>query len=391
MTQGSDIPRSPPGSATPEITADRRSRPRHLASRLGTRAHDLPILLDDTLTPMSKDVRGVRRPLVSVVIPAYNEQDCLPALHEQLTSVLQAQGWTYEIVLVNDGSTDDTLETIRRLARDDAHVRWISFSRNFGHEAASTAGLDQARGEAVVLMDADLQDPPELIPEMVARWRDGYQVVYAQRKRRVGESWFKRTTAWAFYRLLNSLTQVAVPADTGDFRLMDQRVIAEFRRLREQHRFVRGMIAWVGFRQTAVEFDRPSRIGGDPKYGPLKLAALSLDAILGFSTVPLRIATAFGLLTVVASLLAGGAVLVHKVVWGIPLPGYALLACGSFFVGGVQMLLLGIVGEYIGRIYTQVQQRPLYVVQEQSGLRASSPSTSEPSPRSSHAVAIESE
>ncbi|MCH7702089.1 MAG: glycosyltransferase family 2 protein, partial [Planctomycetes bacterium] len=265
------------------------------------------------------------------------------------------------------------------------------FSRNFGHEAASTAGLDQARGEAVVLMDADLQDPPELIPEMVARWREGYHVVYAQRKRRAGESWFKRTTAWAFYRLLNSLTQVAVPADTGDFRLMDHRVVADFRRLREQHRFVRGMIAWLGYRQTAIQFDRPSRMGGDPKYGPLKLAALSLDAIMGFSTVPLRIATAFGLLTLVGSICAGGAVLVHKVVWGIPLPGYALLTCGIFFIGGVQMLLLGIVGEYIGRIYTQVQQRPLYVVQEQSSLHTHSPSIFDPSPLSSHAATIESE
>lgn len=373
------------GSTPPEMGADRLPSSDSLPNRLGTRAQHLQVLLDDTVTPMTVESGGGPCPLLSVVIPAFNEQECLPALHERLTAVLQAEGWSYEIVLVNDGSSDGTLDIIHQLARDDTHVRWISFSRNFGHEAASTAGLDQARGQAVVLMDADLQDPPELIPEMIARWRDGYHVVYAQRRRREGESWFKRSTAWGFYRLLNSLTQVGVPPDTGDFRLMDRRVIAQFRQLRERHRFVRGMIAWLGFRQTAVQFDRPSRLGGDPKYGPLKLAALSLDAILGFSTVPLRIASALGLLTVAGSAVAGTAVLVHKVVWGIPLPGYALLACGIFFIGGVQMLLLGIAGEYIGRIYTQVQQRPLYVVQEQSGLGAGLESISDTGDRGNRA------
>jgi len=366
MAMDSNDGRRNAGPASPERERGRPAGSADHANRMATRAHEWPATLDGALTPLGRGDRGRRRPLLSVVVPAYNEQACIPILVERLTGVLTGLGVFYEIILVNDGSSDGTLDEIRRLARDDARVGWISFSRNFGHEAASTAGLDRARGDAVVLMDADLQDPPELIPRMLEQWRGGYEVVYAKRRRRPGETWLKRSTAWAFYRLLDAVTQVAIPADTGDFRLMDHRVIAEFRRLGEQHRFVRGMIAWLGFRQTAVEFDRPERAGGDPKYGVVKLAALSLDAILGFSTVPLRLASAFGLVTVAASMAAGVAVLVHKLVWGIPLAGYALLACGVFFVGGVQMLLLGIAGEYIGRIYTQVQQRPLYVVEDQS-------------------------
>ncbi|HUU83583.1 MAG TPA: glycosyltransferase family 2 protein [Phycisphaerae bacterium] len=301
----------------------------------------------------------------SVVVPAYNEQDNLESLHARLTAVLAGTGADYEIILVDDGSADATLEVMRKLAAADPHVRFVSFARNFGHEAASTAGLDRASGDVVVLMDADLQDPPELIPELIDQWAQGHDVVYAQRRRREGESLFKRLTAWAFYRTLNAVTPTPIPADTGDFRLMDREVVGQFRRMREANRFVRGMIAWVGHRQTAVQFDRPARHAGEAKYNLFKLMALSLDAAMGFSTFPLRVATVLGLITTVGAVVAGSAVVIHKLFFGLAVEGYALLAAGIFFLGGVQMLLLGILGEYIGRIYTQVQQRPLYVVKEE--------------------------
>lgn len=301
----------------------------------------------------------------SVVVPAYNEQDNLEPLHARLTRVLASTGADYEIIFVDDGSHDATLEVVRKLAGGDAHVRYVSLARNFGHEAASTAGLDRTGGDVVVLMDADLQDPPELIPELIEKWRQGYDVVYAQRRRRAGESVLKRLTAWAFYRTLNAVTPTPIPADTGDFRLMDRRVVAQFRRMRETNRFVRGMVAWVGHRQTAVQFDRPARHAGQAKYNVIKLILLSLDAAMGFSTHPLRLATLLGLLTTAGALIAGLAVVIHKLFFGLAVEGYALLAAGIFFLGGVQMLLLGILGEYTGRIYTQVQQRPLYVVKEQ--------------------------
>lgn len=301
----------------------------------------------------------------SVVVPAFNEQDSLEPLHDRLTRVLTGIGADYDIIFVDDGSTDRTLAVIHKLASADPRVRYVSFARNFGHEAASTAGLDRADGDVVVLMDADLQDPPELIPEMIDKWRQGHDVVYAQRRRRTGESMFKRLTAWAFYRTLNAVTPTTIPPDTGDFRLMDRRVVAQFRRMRETNRFVRGMVSWVGHRQTAVQFDRPARHAGEAKYGLFKLIMLSLDATMGFSTFPLRVATVLGLVTTAAALIAGLVVVINKLVYGLPVEGYALLATGMFFLGGVQMLLLGILGEYTGRIYTQVQQRPLYVVKEE--------------------------
>lgn len=301
----------------------------------------------------------------SVVVPAYNEQDNLPLLHERLTQVLGPTGADYEIIFVDDGSRDATLDAARRLARKDSHVQYVSFARNFGHEAASTAGLDRADGDVVVLMDADLQDPPEVILDLIRRWEEGYDVVYAQRRKRDGESLFKRATAWAFYRTLNAVTPTPIPVDTGDFRLMDRSVVEEFRSMRESNRFVRGMVAWIGHRQTAVQFDRPARHSGEGKYNVVKLAMLSLDAVMGFSTHPLRLASLLGIVITIGALIAGLAVVAHKLFFGLAVEGYALLASGIFFLGGVQMLLLGVLGEYIGRIYTQVQQRPLYVVKEE--------------------------
>jgi len=328
-------------------------------------------ILEDALSPPADNpastAAGTRRKLArcSIVVPAFNEQDNLPLLHARLTSVLERLGADYEIILVDDGSSDGTLPVIRALAARDPHVRYVSFARNFGHEMASTAGLDRAAGDVVILMDADLQDPPELIPELIDQWERGFDVVYAQRRKRDGESLFKRLTAWCFYRVLNAAVPTGIPVDTGDFRLMDRRVVSAFRKMRERSRFVRGMVAWIGHRQTAVQFDRPARHSGEGKYNVVKLALLSLDALMSFSTHPLRVAALLGLLTMTGALIAGLAVVIHKLFFGLSIEGYALIASGIFFLGGVQMLLLGIVGEYLGRIYTQVQQRPLYIVQEE--------------------------
>ncbi len=305
--------------------------------------------------------------LYSVVIPVYNEEENLQALYERLVKVLLSLSVDYEIIFVDDCSTDHSLSIIRKLAQLDKYVKFLTFSRNFGHEAASTAGLDRARGDAVILMDADLQDPPEVIKPFSDKWKEGYQVVYGQRRKREGESFFKRATAFLFYRLLNLLTDVDMPFDTGDFRLMDKAVVQDLKKCREQNRFVRGLVPWLGYKQTGIWYDRPERKSGTTKYGFFKLLIVSLDAISGFSIVPLRIATLLGFVTVIISAVFAIAITVHKLVLGLNIPGYALATAGMFFLGGVEMLLLGVIGEYIGRIYRQVQQRPLYLVREEGG------------------------
>jgi glycosyltransferase involved in cell wall biosynthesis len=354
--------KSPAVDSAPEAGSAVRSQSRFRAEPPAASAPQRP-------PAQSEDAcsRRPTQPTCSVVIPAYNEEGCLRPLHARLSQVLQDEGLAYEILFVDDGSTDQTLPTVRQLAVSDPHVRWISFSRNFGHEAASTAGIDHARGDVVILMDADLQDPPELIPEILMKWRAGYDVVYARRRRREGESRFKRATAWLFYRALNAMTQVPIPMDTGDFRLMDRAVVNEFRRLREQNRFVRGLVSWVGLKQAAVAFDRPARVAGEPKYSVVKLAALSLDAIVSFSIVPLRLISLLGLLVL---LLTGVACLGATLGWALldtELSLEHLLVAGLFFLGGVQLVCLGVVAEYIGRLYRQSQQRPLYVVAESRG------------------------
>ena len=311
--------------------------------------------------------RSARMARITIVIPVYNEQDCLEALFRRLWALAETESDEYRLLFVDDGSTDGSLEIIRRLAAEHAGVDYLSFSRNFGHEMATTAGLDHADGDAVVIIDADLQDPPAVIPDLVAKWREGYQVVYAQRRARKGERPAKRASSWLFYRIISALTDVPIPADTGDFRLMDRRVVEVFRRCREQKRFVRGLISWAGFRQTAVQYERDPRAGGETKYGPLKLFRLAFDAVSGFSAAPLRVGIVLGLGVCVLSLILAAVVFVQKLVWGIDIPGYAMMATGLFFLGGVQLLVAGIVGLYIGQIYSQVQQRPLYVVQERTG------------------------
>jgi dolichol-phosphate mannosyltransferase len=298
--------------------------------------------------------------LISIIIPVYNEEACLKLLADRLFA-LKSQTDQYEYIFV-----DESLEILRELAQNYSNVSYISFSRNFGHELATTAGLDHASGDAAVIIDADLQDPPEVIPELIEKWRDGNQIVYAQRRHRKGETFFVKFTSWFFYRILEKLSSVKIPIDTGDFRLMDRCVVDQFVRCREKNRFVCGLVAWTGFKQAGVIYDRDERHGGKTKYSFLKRSLLAFDAILGFSTLPLRIALILGIIVCVFSLLMLGWILIQKLFWGIPIEGYALLTGGIFLLGGVQLMMMGVIGEYVGRVYQQAQQRPLYIIAENS-------------------------
>ena len=305
-------------------------------------------------------------PVLSVVVPVFNEEGNLPELHRRLAAVLPAVVDSWEIVFVDDGSRDRSWELIRGLAAADPHVRGVRFSRNFGHQMAFAAGLDHARGDAVVIMDADLQDPPELIPELVARWREGHEVVYAVRTRREGETLFKKLTASVFYRLLRRITQVEIPVDTGDFRLMGRRALEAFRRLPERHRFTRGLVAWVGFSQVGVPYARAARKAGETNYPLRKMLRFAVDAITSFSHVPLQLATWLGFLTSLFAFAYIVVVVVLKFV-GISWPGYTSLMAAILFLGGVQLVMIGLLGEYLGRVYDEVKGRPLYLVQDTVG------------------------
>ncbi|MBX3423712.1 MAG: glycosyltransferase family 2 protein [Pirellulaceae bacterium] len=296
-----------------------------------------------------------------------NEQGSLRELYRRLAETLRRGKVDYELIFVDDGSTDGSWALIQELSRADRGVVGLRLARNFGHEAASTAGLDRATGDAAVLIDADLQDPPELIADMVGAWQGGAKIVYAVRRTRDGEGGFKKLTSWAFYRILRALSDVEIPLDTGDFRLVDRRVLDALKGCRETDRFVRGLVAWTGYRSQPLEYDRAARHSGETKYRPWKLFLLSLDAIVGFSILPLRLASLLGFAVTAASIIMTCIIVVQKLFWGIDIEGYALLASGLFFVGGTQMLLMGVVGEYIARIYRQVQGRPLYLIDEQAG------------------------
>ncbi len=304
-------------------------------------------------------------PTFSVVVPVYNEVESLPELYRRVRAVMDDLGEPWELVLVDDGSRDGSTDLIRQLrAQDPEHVRAVIFARNFGHQIAVTAGLDYARGQAVVVMDADLQDPPEVIPRLVEKWRQGYQVVYAVRQVREGETWFKRTTAALFYRLIRRITNVDIPLDTGDFRLMDRRVVEVLRRMRERHRFLRGMVAWVGFRQIGVPYKRAPRFAGETKYPLRKMLKFALDAITGFSYFPLQLATYMGFVSAGLAIVAIPIVAVARMTGIQAFYGQASTLIAVLFLGGVQLISLGILGEYVGRIYDQIKGRPLYVVAE---------------------------
>jgi polyisoprenyl-phosphate glycosyltransferase len=313
------------------------------------------------------------RPTLSLVIPVFNEEAIIPELDRRLRAFLgelKEVGRDWEVVFVNDGSADRSLSMLKDLAAAEPRYKVISFSRNFGHQLAITAGLDRAEGEAVVVMDADLQDPPEVVSAMLARWREGFDVVYAVRAKRHGETWFKRATAAIFYRVLRAmLGGISIPADAGDFRLMSRPVVLTLRALRERHRFVRGMVAWVGFKQAAVSYERPARFAGETKYPFNKMLRFAIDGITSFSVVPLRIATWLG---VVAGLVAVGAAAWAFVegTRGHVVPGWTTLMILVSFGTCAQLLMTGILGEYVGRIYEEVKRRPLYVVGEELNLTA---------------------
>jgi dolichol-phosphate mannosyltransferase len=308
-----------------------------------------------------------RQNSLSVVVPCFNEEDVIRQTHARLTDALQKTDLDYEIVYVNDGSRDNTLRVLRELGAEDGHVRVVSFSRNFGHQVAVTAGVDFATGDAVVLIDADLQDPPELIHDMVQMWRDGYQVVYGTRESRRGESAFKLLTAKYFYRFINSISDVEIPLDTGDFRLMDRRVVDVLKNMPERDRFLRGMVSWIGFRQIPLPYDRGHRAAGGTKYPLRKMMRFAADGIVSFSLVPLRLATLCGFLAAAMMAVAIVYALILRVFTGIWVPGWTLTFIAITFIGGMTLLCLGIVGEYVGRIYRELKRRPLYVVDEAIG------------------------
>jgi glycosyltransferase involved in cell wall biosynthesis len=306
---------------------------------------------------------------LSVTVPVFNEREVLPELYRRLKSVLAQIGVSYEIVFVNDGSTDGSWDVILSLACADPGVKAISLSRNFGHQVAIAAGLDVSNGAAVIVMDADLQDPPELIPALYAKHLEGFDVVYAKRRTREGETWWKRATARAFYRLIRRMTTLEIPVDTGDFRLMSRRVVEQLRRFHEQSRFIRGLVTWIGYNQAAVEYDRGRRIGGHSKFSTTKMMTFAIDGITSFSSRPLRLASQLGLLISAATLLFMVGLIVYKLSGGTGvIQGWTSLIVAVLFLGGLQLMAIGIVGEYIGRIYEEVKGRPLYIVDAELNL-----------------------
>jgi glycosyltransferase involved in cell wall biosynthesis len=306
-------------------------------------------------------------PRFSFVIPVYNEAEGLPEFYSRLTAVVADLNGEAELIFVDDGSTDGSGELLLELQRGDRSVRVVRLARNFGHQIAITAGLDRADGDATVIMDADLQDPPELTLELAARWEEGYDVVYAIRKRRHGETWSKRITAALFYKLLGRLARVEIPPNVGDYRLVDRRALAVFRTLRERNRYVRGMFSWVGFRQTGVEYERPARYAGEPSYSFGTSWRLAIDGLISFSNAPLQLALAFGFAISILSFVVGVGAMVAKLFGAFVVPGWTSIVVVVSFVGGVQLIVLGMLGLYVGRIYDEVKARPLYTVGETHG------------------------
>lgn len=300
-------------------------------------------------------------PAFSIVAPVFNESGSVEAFYERVSEVMNSLKSTWELILVDDGSTDGSTDKILVLAKQDAHVQPIIFARNFGHQIAVTAGLDYARGKAVIIIDADLQDPPEVMLELIAKWKEGYEVVYAVRRKREGESWLKLFTASLFYRIIYRITDVKIPLDTGDFRLIDRKVVDVMGQMRERHRFLRGMAAWVGFRQVGVEYDRKERFAGITKYPFSKMLKLALNAITSFSYFPLQVATYVGFVAAGISIIAIPVVIALRLSYQAALLGQATTLITVLFLGGVQLITLGILGEYIGRIYDEAKGRPLYI------------------------------
>ncbi|MBI4744684.1 MAG: glycosyltransferase family 2 protein [Actinobacteria bacterium] len=303
----------------------------------------------------------------SIVVPVYNEVEVLPELYKRLTQVLNKLDGASEVIFVNDGSKDNSLTLLSELSEKDNRVKVISLSRNFGHQIAITTGIDYAKGQAVIIMDADLQDPPEIIPRLIEGWKNGYDIVYAVREKRKGESFFKKITASLFYKLIRKITNVDIPMDAGDFRLLSRRVVDRLKTFEERNRFVRGLISWMGYKQIGIRFKRDKRFAGKTKYPLRKMLKFAFDGITSFSFVPLQIATYFGFFISFCSFLYAFYVIAIKLLTNKLVPGWTSLIVTVLFLGGIQLITLGIVGEYIGRIYDEVKRRPLYLVAQEIG------------------------
>lgn len=304
------------------------------------------------------------RELISIVVPMYFEEEVAQECYNRLKEVMTKNNINYEFVFVNDGSTDKTMEILENIAEQDDRAKIVNFSRNFGHQTAVTAGLDYANGDAIVIIDADLQDPPELIPTLIEKWKEGYEVVYAKRKKRVGETWFKLITAKYFYRFINYMSDIDIPKDTGDFRLVDRKVADVFKKMTERNRFVRGMFSWVGFRQTYVEYERDERFAGETKYPFKKMVKFASDGIIAFSTKPLKIVMTLGFVSVFVSVLVLLYAIIIRLTGHQVHPGWASIMVAITFFSGIQLLGLGIVGQYIARIYDESKNRPMYIVRD---------------------------
>ena len=326
---------------------------------------------------MLKDIR------YSVVVPCYNEEEVIRVTHQRLTEVMQKTRETYEIIYVNDGSRDQTAEIINELAQEDEQIRLINFSRNFGHQAGVTAGLNFAQGQAIVIIDADLQDPPEVILEMIYRWKQGYDVIYGKRLKRQGETIFKRLSALAFYRIMTALSPIQIPEDTGDFRLIDRKVCDVMNSLTEKNRYIRGLVSWIGFKQIAVEFNREERFAGETKYPLRKMLKLAFDGITSFSYKPLKIATYLGFGLSGFSFVYLVIVLFQKFFFGGIVAGWASSVAINLFFHGITLMILGIMGEYIGRIYDESKNRPIYIVRSTIGYDQNEVSRTDALPSSS--------
>jgi glycosyltransferase involved in cell wall biosynthesis len=302
--------------------------------------------------------------LISVIVPAFNEESVLPSFHEAITQVFSDLPFNFEIAYINDGSTDNTLRIIKQLRESDNRITLIDLSRHFGKEIALTAGLQKACGDAVIVIDADLQDPPALIPELIQEWQNGYDVVYAQRTHRRGESMVRRTTAHFFYRIIQRFSRLAIPEDTGDFRILSRRAVNALNTFNEQHRFMKGLFSWIGYRQKAVQYQRDPRYAGESKWNYWRLWNFAIDGITSFTIAPLKLSTYLGLLTAAGAFLYGFYMIMETLIIGNPVPGYPSLIVIILFLGGVQLDAIGILGEYLGRIFNETKRRPLYFVNE---------------------------
>lgn len=307
------------------------------------------------------------RPEISIVVPCLNEVDNLRLTHQRLVHILEKFTKSFEIIFIDDGSKDGSQQLMREIRKDDPRVKFLLFSRNFGHQLALTAGLEVAEGNAVVIIDADLQDPPELIEEFVAKWREGYEVVYGVRRSREGETIFKRASAHLFYRFLSMLARVEIPRNTGDFRLLDRQVVLAYRQLHEQTRFVRGLTAWLGFKHIGVLYDRKSRNAGTSNYSLAKMMGLGIDGILSFSRLPLRLSMYCGIWIGIGGLAYTIYLIVQRLLGAYPIPGWTSTMVAVFLMGSLNLIFLGIIGEYLSRVYNEVRNRPLYIVQHKVG------------------------